>query len=251
LVATASASLDRECLKDSDGWFPPSEKSIGALEKSIRIFYRDRAYNVMFSKKYTFREASIKEFMQDSVAIIRTRENWTNLVPSYQPLSGHMQSKGVVIEGYRYSAKPYIKIDSPPEKWVADALEKLCSKDKKNKSFWVRNEPKTGYPVEVKPAPFYPDFLIYLKGTWAIIDVKRRHLAEAKQIEERKKALKLIQDEKKIKTFFLVDDAMEKKGFSSQKITSLDDLTGFNELRNARLSKKEYINGQIPDLFEK
>jgi len=214
-------------------------RALRALEKSIRAFYRDHAYDMMFSKKFSFREASIKEFMQDSVAIIRTRENWTNLVPSYQPLSGHMQSKGVVVEGYSYSAKPYIKIDSPPEKWVADALEKLCSKDKKGKSFWLRNEPKTGYPVEVKPASFYPDFLVYLKGEWAIIDVKGRHLAEAKQIEERKKALRLIQEQKKIKTFFLVDDVMERKGFSSQKITSLDDLAGFDELRNARLSKKE------------
>ena len=205
----------------------------------------------MFSKKFKFRDVSVKELVKDSIVIIRKREGWTNLIPSYQPISGHMQSKGMVIEGYKHSARPYIKIDSSPEKWVADALELLCSADKTGKSFWVRNEPKTGYAVEVKPASFYPDFLAYIKGEWAIIDVKGRHLAEAKQIEERKQALKLLQNEGKIKTFFLVDDVMERKGFASQKIASLDDLSGYDELRNAKLSKREFVNGQAPDLFDK
>lgn len=224
-------------------------KALRALEKSIRQFYRDGVYNVMFSKNFTFREVSIKELVRDSTIVIRKRPGWTNLKPSYEPMSGHMQSKGLVIEGYKCSARHYIKIDSPPEKWVADMLEKLCLSDKSGKSFWVRNEPKTGYAVEVKPASFYPDFLVFIKEEWAIIDVKGRHLAEAKQIEERKKALKLIQEEKKIKTFFLVDDAMEKKGFANQKITSLDDLSGYDELRNAKLLKKEFVNGH--DLFGK
>jgi type III restriction enzyme len=226
-------------------------KALRALEKSIRQFYRDRAYEIMFNKKFAFREISVKEFVQDSTIIIRNWPGWTNLKPAYEPLSGHMQSKGVVIEGYKYSARPYVKIDSLPEKWVADALEQLCLADKTGKSFWVRNEPKTGYAVEVKPAPFYPDFIAFIKGEWAIIDVKGRHLAEAKQIEERKKALKLIQEEKKIKTFFLVDDVIERKGFVFQKISSLDDLGGYDELRNAKLSKKEYVNGQAADLFDK
>lgn len=228
-------------------------KALRALEKSIRQFHRDRAYDLMFNKQFAFREVSIKDIVQNSTIIIRKRTGWTNLKPAYEPLSGHMQSKGVVMEGYERSARPYIKIDSPPEKWVADVLEKLCLADKSGKSFWVRNEPKTGYAVEVKPAPFYPDFIAFIKGEWSIIDVKGRHLAEAKQIEERKKALKLIQKERNIKTFFLVDDVMERKGFVSvsQKISTIDDLAGFDELRNARLSKKEYINGQIPDLFNK
>lgn len=226
-------------------------KALRALEKSIRQFYRNGAYNIMFSKKFTFREVSIREIVRNSTIVIRKHTGWTNLKPAYEPLSGHMQSKGIAIEGYKYSARHYVKIDSPPEKWVADVLEKLCSTDKSGKSFWVRNEPKTGYSVEVKPASFYPDFIIFIKGVWAIVDVKGRHLAEAKQIEGRKKALKLIEQEKKIKTFFLVDEVMERKGFVEQKITSLDDLAGYDELRNARLLKKEFINGKIPDLFNR
>lgn len=226
-------------------------RALRALEKSIKQFYRDRAYELMFNKKFTFRSVLIKELAKDSTIVIRKREGWTNLKPSYEPITGHLQQKGVVIEGYKYSAKPYIKIDSPPEKWVADVLEQLCSSDKSGKSFWIRNEPKTGYVVDVKPAPFYPDFLIYIKKEWAIIDIKGKHLAEAKQIEERKKALKLLQEEGKIKTYFLVDEVMERKGFVSQKIMSLDDLAGYDELRNAKLSKNEFINGQKPDLFDK
>jgi len=226
-------------------------KALRALEKSIRQFHRDRAYDLMFNKKFTFRETSIKDVVQNSTIVIRKRPGWTNLKPAYEPLSGHMLSKGVVIEGYERSARPYIKIDSPPEKWVGDVLEKLCLADKSGKSFWVRNEPKIGYAVEVKPAPFYPDFIAFVKGEWSIIDVKGRHLAEAKQIEERKKALKLIQKERSIKTFFLVDDVMERKGFVSQEISKIDDLAGFDELRNAKLSKREFLNGQVPDLFDK
>jgi hypothetical protein len=44
---------------------------------------------------------------------------------------------------------------------------------------------------------------------------------------------------------------MERKGFASQKITSLDDLAGYDELRNAKLSKKEFVNGHTPDLLNK
>jgi hypothetical protein len=122
--------------------------------------------------------------------------------------------------------------------------------DKTGKSFWIRNEPKTEYPIETRPAPFYPDFLAYIKGKWAVIDVKGKHLAEAKQIDERKKVLKLLEKEGKISTYFLVDKVMEKKGFETQKIKSLDDLSSFDELRHAELGDEEFINGASLDLFK-
>ena len=133
------------------------------------------------------------------------------------------------------SIRPYVKFDSPPEKWVADKLEYLCALDKKRKSFWLKNEPQKEYPVEVRPATFYPDFLSFINKKWAIIDVKGRHLAEARQIDNRKKALKLLEKKAGLKTFFLVDEAMKRKGFKDSKIKSLDDFSGFDELRAGSL----------------
>jgi hypothetical protein len=206
----------------------------------------------MFKSQFAFRKKNVKDIFVDGKITVRKREGKTiNLIPSYQEMTSHQQQKGIIVEGYQYAIKPYVKFDSPPEKLVADALEHLCALDKNKKSFWVRNEPRTEYPVEVKPAPFYPDFLAFIKGKWIIVDVKGKHLAEAKQIDDRKKALKLLEAEGGITTFFLVDKVMDKKGFNPTTLTSVSDFEGFDELRHAELGLEEFTNGHIPNLFDK
>ncbi len=228
------------------------KKALKALKKSIIDFYASKSFELMFRSQFTLRKKNVKNVFVDGKVTVRKRDGKTiNLIPSYQEMTSHQQQKGIIVEGYQHAIKPYVKFDSPPEKLVADALEHLCVLDKNKKSFWVRNEPKTEYPVEVKPAPFYPDFLAYIKGKWAVIDVKGKHLAETKQIDERKKVLKLLEKEGKISTYFLVDKVMEKKGFEGQKIQSLDDFSSFDELRHAELGDEEFINGTSPDLFKK
>lgn len=219
-------------------------KALRALEKSIRQFHNEGAYELMFKGEFAIRKVNIKKIFKDGIVILRKKEGQTNLILHSQQMSSHLQQKGTVAQGYRCSIRPYVKFDSPPEKWVADKLELLCSLDKTSRSFWIRNEPKKEYPIEVKPAPFYPDFIAYVKGKWAIIDVKGKHLSEGKQIDERKKALKLLGKEGNIITFFLVDKVMEKKGFISQNIKSLDDFASFDELRHAELADEEFINGE-------
>ena len=103
----------------------------------------------------------------------------------------------------------------------------------------------------MRPALFYPDFLAYIKGKWAIVDVKGKHLAEAKQIDERKNALRLIEEKGGVKTFFLVDKVMDRKGFNAQKIESLDDFEGYDELRHEEFASEGYINGRERTLFDK
>ena len=186
----------------------------------------------MFKSEFNFKKKNVKNIFMDSKVVVRKRQNWTNLYPSYQDLPFTYQGKGIVVEGYEYSIRPYVRFDSQPEKWVADALEHLCSLDKKKGNFWIRNEPKSEYPVEVKPAPFYPDFLAFINSKWIVVDVKGKHLAEAKQIDDRKKALKLLEKEGGVQTFFLVDKVMEKRGFKAVEIASIDDFNGFDELRH-------------------
>lgn len=227
------------------------KRALKALKKGIIDFYSRRAFDLMFKGQYTFRKQNVKDLFGDTVVTVRRRGGEIlNLIPSYQDMSLHLQRKGIIVEGYKYSIRPYVKFDSPPEKWVADALENMCSLDKKKKSFWIRNEPKYEYPIEVKPASFYPDFLAFTNGKWIIVDVKGRHLAEAKQIDDRKKALKLLEKEAGIQAFFLVDKVMERKGFKGLKITSTDDLIGFDELKNDNLGLEEFINGDMPKLFK-
>jgi type III restriction enzyme len=222
-----------------------------ALKKSIIDFYSQKSFELMFKNEFTFRKVNIKTLFVDGKVIVRKREGETlNLIPSYQEMTSHLQQKGIIVEGYQYSIRPYVKFDTPPEKWVADAIERLCSLDKKRKSFWIRNEPRIEYPVEVKPAPFYPDFLAFINGKWIIVDVKGKHLAEAKQIDDRKKALILLEKEGGVQTFFLVDKVMEKKGFDPVKIQSVDDFIGFDELRNEELGIEEFVNGHKPTLFD-
>jgi hypothetical protein len=165
-------------------------------------------------------------------------------------MTPHQQQKGIIVEGYQHALKPYVKFDSPPEKLVADALEALCAGDIKQKSFWIRNDPRTEYPVEVKPSAFYPDFLGYINGDWVIVDVKGKHLAEARQIDDRKKALKLLEEKGGIKTFFLVDKVMENKGFNPGTINSIADFDGFDELKHEDLSVEEFIDGKVQTLFK-
>jgi len=228
------------------------KKAKKALHKSIIKFYSDNAYHIMFKNSYEFKQESVKSLFKDNTIIIRSRDgNTINLMPSHQPMSGHLLRKGIVVEGYKHSIRPYVKFDSPPEKWVADALEKLCSKDKTGKSFWVRNEPRTEYGVEVRPAPFYPDFLAYINKQWSVVDVKGSHLAEAKQIDNRKRALKLLEEKGGLKTFFLVDDIMEKKGFSAQDFKSIDDFAGFDELHSSKIKWESLAEEHIPSLFDK
>jgi|GEM_PF-1669137 len=226
------------------------KRALKALKKSIIEFYGQGAFELMFKRQFMFRKKNVKDIFVDGKVTVRKRDGLTiNLISSHQPMTSHQQQKGIIVEGYKYSARPYVKFDSPPEKWVADALEHLCSLDKKKKSFWVRNDPFE-YPVEVKPAPFYPDFLAFIDGKWIIVDVKGKHLAEAKQIDDRKKALKLLEKEGGIQTFFLVDKAMEKRGFKAVEITSVSDFEGFDELRHEELALEEFTNGQIPTLFD-
>jgi type III restriction enzyme len=227
------------------------KRALKALKKSIIDFYGRKSFELMFKSRFTFKKKNVKNIFMDSKVTIRKRQNWTNLYPSYQDLPFTYQGKGVVIEGYKYSIRPYVKLDSQPEKWVADALEHLCSLDKKKKGFWIRNEPRIEYPVEVKPAPFYPDFLAFIDGKWIIVDVKGKHLAEARQIDNRKKALKLLEKEGGIQTFFLVDKVMEKRGFKVLEIASTSDLEGFDELRHEELGLEEFTDGTIPTLFDK
>ena len=180
------------------------KRALKALEKSIIEFYGRRSFNLMFKSQFTFRKKNVKDIFVDGVVTVRQREGRTiNLIPSYQEMTSHQQQKGIIVEGYQHSVRSYVKFDSPPEKLVADALEHLCSLDKKKKSFWIRNEPKIEYPVEVKPASFYPDFLAFINNKWIIVDVKGKHLAEAKQIDDRKKALKLLEKEGGIQPFSL------------------------------------------------
>lgn len=227
------------------------KRALKALKKSIINFYSQKSFDLMFKRQFTFRKRNVKDIFVDGVVTVRKRNGKTiNLIPSYQEMSSHQQQKGIIVEGYQYAIKPFVKFDSPPEKWVADALEHLCSLDGKKKSFWVRNEPKTEYAVEVRPAPFYPDFLAFIDGKWVVVDVKGKHLAEAKQMDDRKKALKLLEKEGGVQTFFLIDKVMEKRGFKSLEITSIDDFEGFDELRHEELGVEEYTNGQDPTLFE-
>jgi len=227
-------------------------RALKALKKSIIEFYSQKAFDLMFKSQFTFRKRNVKNLFVDGKVTVRKREGkLLNLIHADQEMTSHMQQKGIIVQDYKFSVRPYVKFDSPPEKWVADALEHLCSLDKKKKSFWVRNEPKTEYPVEVKPAPFYPDFLAFINGKWIIVDVKGRHLADAKQINDRKKALKLLEKEGGIQTFFLVDKVMEKRGFKALEIQSVDDFIGFDELRNEELSLEEFVNGHVPILFDK
>jgi len=227
------------------------KRALKALEKSIIEFYGRKSFEIMFKSQFTFRKKNVKNIFIDNKVTIRKRLKWTNLYTAYQDLPSTYQAKGVVVEGYKYSIRPYVKLDSQPEKWVADTLEHLCSSDKKKKSFWVRNEPRMEYPVEVKPAPFYPDFLAFINGKWIVVDVKGKHLAEAKQIDDRKKALKLLEKEGGVQTFFLVDKVMEKRGFKAVEIASVDDFSGFDELRHEELGIEEFTNGQTPTLFDK
>ncbi len=228
------------------------KKALKALKKSIIEFYGKKSFELMFNSRFTFRKKNVKDVFVDGKVTVRKRDGKAiNLIPSYQEMSSHQQQKGIIVEGYQHAIKPYVKFDSPPEKLVADALEHLCAIDKKKKSFWVRNEPRTEYPVEVKPAPFYPDFLAFIDGKWIIVDVKGKHLAEAKQIDDRKKALKLLEKEGGITTFFLVDKVMEKKGFSAATISSVKDFEGFDELRHEDLGLEEFTNGAVPNLFDK
>lgn len=228
-------------------------RALKALERSIIDFYSQKAFDLMFKSQFTFRKINVKGLFVDGKVTVRKREGKTlNLIPSYQEMTKHEHRKGIIVEGYKHSIRTYVKFDSSPEKWVADVLEHLCSLDKKKKSFWVRNEPQIEYSVEVKPAPFYPDFLAFINGKWVIIDVKGRHLSEDKQkIPARKKALKLLEKEGGIKTFFLVDKVMEKRGFKAVEIQSVDDFIGFDELRNEELGLEEFVNGHVPTLFDK
>lgn len=227
-------------------------RALKALKKSIIEFYSQKAFDLMFKSQFTFRKTNVKNLFVDRKVTVRKREGkLLNLIHADQEMTSHMQQKGIIVQDYKFSIRPYVKFDSPPEKWVADALEHLCSLDKKKKSFWVRNEPKTEYPVEVRPAPFYPDFLAFINGKWIIVDVKGRHLADAKQIDNRKKALKLLEKEGGMQTFFLVDKVMEKRGFKALEIQSVDDFVGFDELRNEELGFEEFTNGHVPTLFNK
>ena len=228
------------------------KKALRALKKKIIEFYGQKSSELMFESKFTFRKENVKNIFKDSKVTVRKREGHTlNLISSHQVMSSHLQQKGIIVEGYQHSVRPFVKFDSPPEKLVADALEHLCSLDKKKKSFWVRNDPRTEYPVEVKPAPFYPDFLAFINAKWIVVDVKGKHLAEAKQIDDRKKALKLLEKEGGVQTFFLVDKVMEKRGFKPVEIGSVDDFSGFDELRHEELGIEEFTNGQKPTLFDK
>ena len=227
-------------------------RGLKALRKSIIDFYNQKAFDLMFKSQFTFRKTNVKSLFVDGKVTVRKREGrLLNLIHADQEMTSHMQQKGIIVQDYKFSIRPYVKFDSPPEKWVADALEHLCSLDKKKKSFWVRNEPKIEYPVEVKPASFYPDFLAFINGKWVIVDVKGRHLADAKQIDDRKKALKLLEQEGGMKTFFLVDKVMEKRGFKALEIQSIDDFAGFDELKNEKLGLEEFVNGHVPTLFDK
>lgn len=227
-------------------------RGLKALKKSIIEFYSQKAFNLMFKSQFTFRKTNVKNLFVDGKVTVRKREGrLLNLIHADQEMTSHMQQKGIIVQDYKFSVRPYVKFDSPPEKWVADALEHLCSLDKKKKSFWVRNEPKIEYPVEVRTASFYPDFLAFINGKWIIVDVKGRHLADAKQIDDRKKALKLLEQEGGMQTFFLVDKVMEKRGFKALEIQSIDDFVGFDELRNEKLGLEEFVNGHVPTLFDK
>ncbi|HCR81462.1 MAG: hypothetical protein UY13_C0002G0154 [Candidatus Pacebacteria bacterium GW2011_GWB1_47_8] len=222
------------------------KRALKALKKSIIEFYGSGAFELMFDGQFMFRKKNVKEVFVDGKVTVRKRNGLTlNLISAHQPMSSHLQQKGIIIEGYNFSARPFVKFDSPPEKWVADALEHLCSLDEKKKSFWVRNDPFE-YPVEVKPAPFYPDFLAFIEDKWIIVDVKGKHLAETKQIDDRKKALKLLEKESGVQTFFLVDKVMESRGFNGVEITNISDLEGFDELRHQELEFEELNNGQNP-----
>jgi len=212
-------------------------RALKALKKSIIVFYSQMAFNLMFKDQISFRKVNVKNLFVNTIVTVRKRGGKAiNLIPSYlEEISFHMQRKGIIVEGYKHSIRPYVKFDSPPEKWVADKLEYLCTLDKKRKGFWLKNEPQKEYPVEVRPATFYPDFLSFINKKWAIIDVKGRHLAEARQIDNRKKALKLLKKKAGLKTFFLVDEVMKRKGFKDSKIKNLDDFGGFDELRGGSL----------------
>lgn len=227
------------------------KRALKALKNSIIEFYGRGAFELMFKKEITFRKKNIKEIYIDRKVTVRSRGGQAiNLIPSYQDMTPHMQRKGTIVEGYKFSIRPYVIFDSRPEKWVADALEHLCTKDKKGKSFWIRNQSNVEYPIELRPAPIYPDFLAFINGDWIILDVKGRHLAEGPSIDTRKKALKIIEKEKGIKTFFLVDKVMEKRGFKAVEIASVSDFEGYDELRNEELTTEEFTNGQIPTLFD-
>jgi len=227
------------------------KRALKALKKSIIDFYDRKSFELMFKSQFIFKKKNVKDLFTDGKVTVRKREGFTlNLISSHQIMSSHLQQKGIIVEGYQHSVRPFVKFDTPPEKWVADALEHLCSLDKKKKSFWVRSEPRTEYPVVVKPAPFYPDFLAFINSKWIVVDVKGKHLAEAKQIDDRKKALKLLEKEGGVQTFFLVDKVMEKRGFKAVEIASVSDFEGFDELRHEELGIEEFTNGQKPTLFE-
>ena len=93
------------------------KRALKALKKRIIEFYGQGAFELMFKRQFMLRKKNVKDIFADGKVTVRKRDGLTlNLIPSHQPMSSHMQQKGIIVEGYKFSARPFVKFDSPPEK---------------------------------------------------------------------------------------------------------------------------------------
>lgn len=154
------------------------------LITTFSYFYINHMNKRLFTFKYELNDVfRLEDIFKNNLIVLNKDEkgNYINLV-SKEVIDSNYESfnkkeiKSLYIMGYKYSIHKYNSFDSNPEKYIADFLDELIDENGSVDDFWIRNQ--RNFYLEYNMNKYYPDFILYHKGQYFIIEVKGENLME-------------------------------------------------------------------------
>lgn len=189
-----------------------------------RLFTYDYETDYVFKLSDIFNEYNIKlnKGEDGSYTNLISKE----LVESESLSFSKKDIKSIYIYGYNNSIYEYNNFDSNPERYMADFLDNLLDRNGDKQDFWIRNQ--RNYYLQYRMNRFFPDFILYYKNMYYIIEVKGENLLD-EFMDEKKKlgALKKLNEFKNIKCFVIKGNDVE---IIKKNCGSIDDLEHYNQI---------------------
>ena len=149
----------------------------------------------------------------------------------------------VYFKGFKHSIYEYNKFDSPQERKIAVILDKIIDKEGDKNDFWIKNGRRIEYNIKGRH-DYNPDFIVYLKGQFYIIEVKGSgiYLNEFINKGHKDSFEKLEEESSDVKTVLLLSTIIDSRIVG--KVNSFKSLLSFNSLKGHKLLSEFSEDGE-------
>lgn len=182
--------------------------------KKFLVIFGNFIEKQIFDEKAEITSKKLKDIFKNRNVEIAKSKNEADWNLGLSLLSTHFVD--TYFTGYKYSLYKYVNFDSKPEKTVANLLEEAMEKENDIKNFWIKNARRGEYTITISGKgehSYNPDFIVFFKGKFYIIEVKGNgiYYEEFKKRRNDEKLVLLEEQTENIKSILLMSEDIDHK----------------------------------------